>query len=239
MRIFLISSSSTLLSHVLSDVAETRCYFSPLVMSLQPRARADHRWVTEAESHSVLNELFPLWSALAPCQRASSVRHVSTGYTLARVQRWALTRRASGSSSLPRASPESRDYALATFMNPSTEAESTFHEMEMRWKHPWTSIVCGPTGYGKTIFVKTSSSFIRYGGHVFPHYPVLVRGVAGGVPSTAAESSEIDGERARSETVEIRESLPVTFRPPRFFNILLCSNWHVNLHYIYTYSLST
>lgn len=27
--------------------------------------------------------------------------------------------------------------------------------MDVRWKHPWTSIVCGPTGCGKTIFVKT------------------------------------------------------------------------------------
>jgi len=31
--------------------------------------------------------------------------------------------------------------------------------MDVRWKHPWTSIVCGPTGCGKTIFVKT---FLRY-----------------------------------------------------------------------------
>lgn len=27
--------------------------------------------------------------------------------------------------------------------------------MDVRWKHPWTSIVCGPTGCGKTIFVKS------------------------------------------------------------------------------------
>ncbi|KAL6418762.1 hypothetical protein ACFW04_011800 [Cataglyphis niger] len=27
--------------------------------------------------------------------------------------------------------------------------------MDVRWKHPWTSIVYGPTGCGKTIFVKT------------------------------------------------------------------------------------
>lgn len=27
--------------------------------------------------------------------------------------------------------------------------------MDVRWKHPWTSIICGPTGCGKTIFVKT------------------------------------------------------------------------------------
>lgn len=26
--------------------------------------------------------------------------------------------------------------------------------MDTRWKHPWTSIVCGPTGCGKTFFVK-------------------------------------------------------------------------------------
>ena len=31
--------------------------------------------------------------------------------------------------------------------------------MDVRWKHPWTSIVCGPTGCGKTIFVKT---FLKY-----------------------------------------------------------------------------
>jgi Cdc6-like AAA superfamily ATPase len=31
--------------------------------------------------------------------------------------------------------------------------------MDARWKHPWTSIVCGPTGCGKTIFVKT---FLRH-----------------------------------------------------------------------------
>ncbi|KAL6417089.1 hypothetical protein ACFW04_012981 [Cataglyphis niger] len=31
--------------------------------------------------------------------------------------------------------------------------------MDVRWKHPWTSIVCGPTGCGKTIFVKT---FLQY-----------------------------------------------------------------------------
>jgi len=29
-----------------------------------------------------------------------------------------------------------------------------FTKMDTRWKHPWTSIVCGPTGYGKTYFVK-------------------------------------------------------------------------------------
>ncbi|XP_044577561.1 uncharacterized protein LOC123260480 [Cotesia glomerata] len=26
--------------------------------------------------------------------------------------------------------------------------------MDPRWKHPWTSIICGPTGCGKTVFVK-------------------------------------------------------------------------------------
>ena len=26
--------------------------------------------------------------------------------------------------------------------------------MDIRWKHPWTSILCGPTGCGKTEFVK-------------------------------------------------------------------------------------
>lgn len=31
--------------------------------------------------------------------------------------------------------------------------------MDVRWKHPWTSIICGPTGCGKTIFVKT---FLRH-----------------------------------------------------------------------------
>lgn len=31
--------------------------------------------------------------------------------------------------------------------------------MDPRWKHPWTSIVCGPTGCGKTVFVKT---FLRH-----------------------------------------------------------------------------
>jgi len=31
--------------------------------------------------------------------------------------------------------------------------------MDLCWKHPWTSIVCGPTGCGKTIFVKT---FLQY-----------------------------------------------------------------------------
>ena len=31
--------------------------------------------------------------------------------------------------------------------------------MDVRWKHPWTSIVCGPTGCGTTIFVKT---FLKY-----------------------------------------------------------------------------
>ena len=35
--------------------------------------------------------------------------------------------------------------------------------MDVRWKHPWTSIVCGPTGCGKTIFVKT---FLRYLSHM-------------------------------------------------------------------------
>ena len=31
--------------------------------------------------------------------------------------------------------------------------------MDVRWKHPWTSILCGPIGCGKTIFVKT---FLRH-----------------------------------------------------------------------------
>lgn len=31
--------------------------------------------------------------------------------------------------------------------------------MDVRWKHPWTSIVCGPTGCGKTVFVK---AFLRH-----------------------------------------------------------------------------
>ena len=26
--------------------------------------------------------------------------------------------------------------------------------MDTRWKHPWTSMICGPTGCGKTFFVK-------------------------------------------------------------------------------------
>jgi len=29
-----------------------------------------------------------------------------------------------------------------------------FIKMDTRWKHPWTSMVCGPTGCGKTFFVK-------------------------------------------------------------------------------------
>ncbi|XP_077255586.1 uncharacterized protein LOC143893744 [Temnothorax americanus] len=35
--------------------------------------------------------------------------------------------------------------------------------MDVRWKHPWTSIVCGPTGCEKTIFVKT---FLRQLSHM-------------------------------------------------------------------------
>ncbi|XP_071631700.1 uncharacterized protein [Temnothorax longispinosus] len=35
--------------------------------------------------------------------------------------------------------------------------------MDVRWKHSWTSIVCGPTGCGKTIFVKT---FLRQLSHM-------------------------------------------------------------------------
>ena len=31
--------------------------------------------------------------------------------------------------------------------------------MDVRWKHPWTAIVSGPTGCGKTVFVKT---FLQY-----------------------------------------------------------------------------
>ena len=31
--------------------------------------------------------------------------------------------------------------------------------MDVRWKHPWTSIICGPTGCGKTIFVQ---NLLRY-----------------------------------------------------------------------------
>ena len=31
--------------------------------------------------------------------------------------------------------------------------------MDIRWKHPWTSIICGPTGCGKTVFVKKFLNF--------------------------------------------------------------------------------
>lgn len=31
--------------------------------------------------------------------------------------------------------------------------------MDVRWKHPWTSLICGPTGCGKTVFVR---KFLKY-----------------------------------------------------------------------------
>lgn len=31
--------------------------------------------------------------------------------------------------------------------------------MDVRWKHPWTSLICGPTGCGKTVFVRR---FLRH-----------------------------------------------------------------------------
>lgn len=33
--------------------------------------------------------------------------------------------------------------------------------MDTRWKHPWTSMICGPTGCGKTYFVKKFFKYIR------------------------------------------------------------------------------
>lgn len=32
-------------------------------------------------------------------------------------------------------------------------------EMDARWKHPWTSMICGPTSCGKTVFVM---NFLKY-----------------------------------------------------------------------------
>lgn len=40
---------------------------------------------------------------------------------------------------------------------------SSFDIMAMTWKHPWTSLICGPTGCGKTFFVKR---FLRYLGEM-------------------------------------------------------------------------
>ena len=31
--------------------------------------------------------------------------------------------------------------------------------MDIRWKHPWTAVICGPTGCGKIFFVK---NFFKY-----------------------------------------------------------------------------
>jgi len=58
--------------------------------------------------------------------------------------------------------------------NCARKSNRSFREMDMHWKHPWTSIVRGPTSYGKTIFVKTFPIFIVHVWHAFRESSVLL-----------------------------------------------------------------
>lgn len=86
--------------------------------------------------------------------------------------------------------------------------------MDVRWKHPWTSIVCGPTGCGKTIFVKT---FLRY-------LPKMANIQFGRILFYYGEWQEAYLELQREMTgkckIEFREGLP---RPEDYSNDPLCA----------------
>lgn len=89
--------------------------------------------------------------------------------------------------------------------------------MDVRWKHPWTSIVCGPTGCGKTIFVKT---LLRY-------LPEMADVRFGRILFYYGEWQEAYRELQRELTttttttckLEFREGLP---RPEDYSNDPLC-----------------
>lgn len=85
--------------------------------------------------------------------------------------------------------------------------------MDVSWKHPWTSIVCGPTGCGKTIFVKT---FLRY-------LPEMAHVRFGRILFYYGEWQEayraLQHEMTTRCKLEFREGLP---RPEDYSNDPLC-----------------
>lgn len=88
--------------------------------------------------------------------------------------------------------------------------------MDTRWKHPWTSIVCGPTGCGKTIFVKT---FLRHLSTMtdarFDRILFYYAEWQEAYRQLQQELTRSEGKTKRGCTIEFREGLP---RPEDYSN---------------------
>ena len=88
--------------------------------------------------------------------------------------------------------------------------------MDVRWKHPWTSIICGPTGCGKTVFVKTFLKYLPEMADIsfervlfyYAEWQDAYRQLQFGFTSKEEKEKKNIGRKMEKNIIEFREGLP-------------------------------
>lgn len=92
--------------------------------------------------------------------------------------------------------------------------------MDVRWKHPWTSLICGPTGCGKTVFVKkflknlNSMCNVVFDRIIFYYGDTLdpnIRMIHINSASSSPSSSSLPSDSTRNNSVDNKKSPKIEF----------------------------